>query len=137
MPTPCQVINATIYYSNTSTSVASLDPITGMPVFTASPEQTLEVSIEEEETEPKFMSIEGAVDEQEVRVGGRCVNPAQMPKEIKPGNKYRIKWRYSTNQEFEGTIHILPAMASRFECLDSYFGDRIFGVLVTAKNNRL
>ncbi len=132
----CQTVNARLYYKVCDDTNFSLDEVTGRPIFTET-EEVIELSLETSETGPSFKKASGGVDEIEVRVEGRCVNPKILPSEVKPNARYRIEYEFSVGQWRNGQLHILPEMVSRFTRLRERFGDKISGELITSKNELL
>lgn len=136
MSLPCQKSNARLYYDVCDTTNFSLDEITGRPIYTTT-ENVIELSIEASETEPSYKKASGGTDEVEVRIEGRCVNPKVLPPEVKSNANYRIEYQFGLDQWRNGRLHILPEMVSRLQIVDKVWGDKIFGLLVTSKNERL
>lgn len=133
MSLSCQTVNARLYYTVCDSTNFVLDEITGRPIFSET-ENVIELSIEASETEPSYKDASGGTDETEVRIEGRCVNPKILPPEVKPNANYRIEYEFSVGNWRNGRLHILPEMVSRFTRLRERFGDKIFGLLVTSKN---
>lgn len=135
----CQITNARIFYTVNDATVIGRDPVTDRPIFSTPVENFIECSIEPDETEPAFRTIDG-VDQVELRVSGRLVNPRVIPPEIMPAGSYRILYNFggTIDQDEhirEGVIHILPEVQSKLKRVRAKFADRIVGMLVTTKNN--
>ena len=133
MSLPCQKSNARLYYEVCESQPTGFDEITGRPFFNKR-EEVIELSLEFDETEPAYRKASGGVDEIELRVSGRCVNPKTLPKEIKPNANYRIEYQFGLDQWRNGRIHIQTEITSRLQIVDRIWGDKILGLLVSSKN---
>ena len=135
----CQITNARIFYTVNDATVIGRDPVTDRPIFSTPVENFIECSLEPDETEPAYRTIDG-VDQVELRLSGRLVNPITMPSQLIPGGQYRILYNFGGTIDDdehirEGVINLLPEVQSKLKRARAKFNDRIIGMLVTTKNN--
>jgi hypothetical protein len=115
----CQNYNAVILYS-----VQVIKPIVC---------EFLEPEVEERVMELK-VSIEDFDGVKEMRTtglrantfnaDGRCVYPKKLPKDIKPGREYSIRFEDSLEHLSEGKCYLVPSVTSRLG-LEAVFGEYI------------
>ena len=131
-----QIINARIFYDVHGSTPTGFDPVTDEPIFTNT-ELFVECSLEPDETEPRFWMNYGGVDEIELRLSGRAINPSILPVEIKPNAKYKIEYEFSTNVWREARCHVYTVMQSKLTRARSKYGDWILVAIMTAKGNQV
>ena len=135
----CSIPNARIFYSTGDATVVSRDPVTDRPIFANTIEQSILCSLEPDETEPAIRNLDG-VDQTELRLSGRLIEPETIPIAIDPGGKYRIIYHFSgvigVDATYrEGVVHVFPSIPSKFPRARSRFKDWIQCTLVTVTNN--
>lgn len=134
----CQITNCRIFYTVNDSTVVGRDPVTDRPIFSTPTENFIECSLEASETEPAYRTLDG-VDQLELRIEGRLVNPATIPPEIVPGGQYKIHYNFGGTVDLdahyrEGVINLYQVIQSKLKKPRAKWNDWILGALVTTKN---
>ena len=119
--------NATISYTEVTSTQTGTDDITGEPIFEESGNTlTIRVSLENDVIEPRIGVLPGK-DRIEHFYSGRLCDPTTLPDWYRPeGGEYDIEF----DDGLTGKFYTYPATIGR-GLLEDVFGTRIEGVLIT------
>jgi hypothetical protein len=121
------LINATLTSTVQSATPTGFNPVTGEPMFGTISTVSLSCSLEEDSnpTVPRSPGIE----ETAIYLIGRAIDPAIIPPEFIPNQKYACTITLSNSDPINGSFYLLPSVKSRLG-LESVFNTAIAGWFV-------
>jgi hypothetical protein len=122
------IINGRLIFQGTvNNTPVDFDPVTGEPIFEDATPEVVKISIEDVSNVNEILMA--STDEQKIKLSGRCVEPKTLtPNQRRQKNvaleilnqDHIIKTRIELDTNIVGRLN-----------LNSYFGDRICGMVAT------